>query len=103
MSDQRLLSVLTTLLNLPEMQEGLHNGVAAFEEGMFASDLEKAWTEDDIIELVNDELSESVYRQTQLVGGALDWSMPPYLTHLGFTLSYLALVLATKANQQEQG
>lgn len=102
MSDQPFLSVLSTLLNLPEMQEGLHNGVVAFEEGMFASDLEKAWTEDDIIELVNDELSESVYRRTQLVGCALDWSIPPYLTHLGFTLSYLALMLSTKANQNQE-
>lgn len=102
MSDRCFLSALLPLLNLPTFQEGLHNGMEAFEEGMFASDLEKAWTEDDIIEFVNDELSESVYRRTQLIGCALDSSMPPYLTHLGFALSYLALVLSTKANQEQK-
>jgi len=101
MSDQPLVSILTTLLNQPDFQEGVQEGIATFEEGMFDEDFEKAWTEDDIIEFVDSELSKQVYRRTQLTGRVLNWSIPPYLTHLGFTISYLALILS--ANQQQQG
>jgi len=103
MSDQPIVSILTTLLNQPDFQEGIQEGLAIFEEGMFAEDLEKAWTEDDIIEFVDSELSKQVYRRTQLTGQAMHWSIPPYLTHLGFTFSYLALILSAKANQQQGG
>jgi len=103
MADQPFVSILTTLLTQPDFQEGIQEGIVTFEEGMFAEDLEKAWTEDDIIEFVDSELSKQVYRRSQLTGRVLNWSIPPYLTHLGFTFSYLALILATKANQQQQG
>lgn len=102
MSVQPLSSVLTTLLNHPEFQEGLKEGLDTFEEGMFEEDLEKAWTEDDIIEFVDSKLSKQVYRHSQLVGRVMNWKIPPYLTHLGFTFSYLALVLSAKANQQQK-
>jgi len=102
MADQPFVSILTTLLNHHEFQEGVREGIITFEEGMFAEDLEKAWTEDDIIEFVDSELSKQVYRRSQLTGRVLNWSIPPYLTHLGFTISYLALILSAKANQEKQ-
>jgi len=103
MPDQPFVSILTTLLNHPEFQEGLQDGLATFEERMFEEDLQKAWTEDDIIEFVDGELSKQIYRRVQLVGRVLHWSIPPYLTHLGFTISYLALILAAKTGQEQPG
>lgn len=102
MSDQPFLPVLTTLLDHPEFQEGLQEGMATFVEGMFEEDFEKAWTKDDIIEFVDSELSKAVYRRSQRVGQAFGWSMPSYLMHLGYTMSYLALMLSAKANQKQQ-
>jgi len=103
MSDQQLFPpfvvVLTALLDHPEFQEGLRNGQETFEAGMFADDHEKAWTEEDIIQFIDEELSQHVYRQEQLVGRVMNWSIPSYLSHLGFTVSYLALALAEKAGQ----
>jgi hypothetical protein len=102
MADQLLVAILTTLLNQPNFHEGIREGILTFEEGMFAEDLDKAWTEDDIIEFVDSELSKQVYQRTQLTGRVMNWEIPPYLTHLGFTFSYLALILSAKANQQQE-
>jgi len=102
MHDQHFMSVLSTLLDLPEFQEGLQDGQQTFEEGMFEEDHEKAWTEDDIIEFVDGELSKQIYRRVQLVGRVMGWSLPSYLTHLGFTVSYLALILGEQAQKQRQ-
>jgi len=81
MSDQLFLSVLTTLLNHPAFLEGLQEGIVTFEAGMFEEVLEKAWTEDDIIEFVDNEVSKAVYQQMQRAWRALGWSILPYLTY----------------------
>ena len=88
---------LPALLKHPNFQEGVRDGVQAFQEGMFYEDHEKAWTEDEIIAYVTEELSEEMYRREQSIDQIMGYSSPSYLHHLGFTISYLDQALTAQA------
>jgi hypothetical protein len=77
-------------------QAGLRDGQQIFQEGMFWEYHEKAWTEDDIIQFLGEELSEKAYRREQLIDQAMGQLSLSYLHHLGFTISYLDQALAAK-------
>lgn len=64
---------------------------------MFWEDHEKAWTEDEMIEFVTGELSETKYRREQRIEQAMGESSFAYLYHLGFTISYLDQALGARA------
>ncbi len=92
-----VLPFLSTLLKHPDVQEGMRDGVQPFQEGMFWEDHEKAWTEDEIIAFIGEELSEGKYRREQHIDQVMGQPSLSYLHHLGFTISYLDQALAAKA------
>jgi TPP-dependent pyruvate/acetoin dehydrogenase alpha subunit len=47
---------------------------------MFSEDHEKAWTEDDIIEFVTEELSKKKYWREQRIDQAMEYLSLSYLT-----------------------
>jgi hypothetical protein len=92
-----VLPFLPALLSHPDFQEGMRDGVQTFQEGMFWEDHEKAWTEDQIIAFVTEELSERKYQREQRIDQVMGESPLSYLHHLGFTISYLDQALAAQA------
>ena len=92
-----VLPFLPTLLSHPDFQKGMRDGVQAFQEGLFWEDHEKAWTEDEIIAFIGEELSEKRYRREQHIDQVMGQPSLSYLHHLGFTISYLDQALAAKA------
>ncbi|MBA2682656.1 MAG: hypothetical protein H0U76_30210 [Ktedonobacteraceae bacterium] len=91
---------LATLLAQPDFQAGLCEGRETFQEGMFEDDHEKAWTEEEIIELVEGEVSGEHYRRERLIDRALGYPSLSYMHHLGFVMSYLNQALAHKEGRQ---
>jgi hypothetical protein len=87
---------LPALLEHADFQAGVRAGQQAFQGGMFWEDHEKAWTEDEIIQFLGEELSEKAYRREQRIGQAMGQPSLSYLHHLGFTISYLDLALAAQ-------
>jgi hypothetical protein len=63
---------------------------------MFWEDHEKAWTEDDIIQFIGEELSEKAYRREQRIDQAMGQPSLSYLHYLGFTISYIDQALAAQ-------
>jgi hypothetical protein len=88
------LPLLPALLAHPDVQDGLRAGVRAFQEGMFEEDHEKVWSEQDIVQFVNHELSCKMYRRERMIEQALGGPPLSYLHHLGFVLGYLDRMLA---------
>lgn len=66
---------------------------------MFWEDHEKAWTEDDIIAFITQELSEARYRRGQCFDQMMGHIPLSYLHHLGFAISYLDRALAATRAQ----
>lgn len=91
-----VLHFLPALRLYPDFQEGVRDGARAFQEGMFWEDHEKAWTEDEIIAFIGEELSEEMYRREQSIDQVMGYSSLSYVHHLGFTISYLNQALAAK-------
>jgi hypothetical protein len=91
-----VLPFLSALLKHPDFQEGMRDGVQTFQEGMFWEDHEKAWTEDEIIAFIGEELSEEKYRREQRIDQVMGESPLSYLHHLGFTICYLDQALAAQ-------
>ena len=97
MHDQPVVLVLSALLAHPEVQAGLLSGQEAFQDGLFDEEHEHAWTEKDIIQFVEGELSSKRYRREQRIDQALGYPSLSYLHHLGFAISYLSQTLAAQA------
>ena len=96
-----VLPFLPTLLSHPDFQEGMRDGVQAFQEGMFEEDHEKAWTEDEIIAFIGEESSEGKYRREQQIDQVMGQPSLTYLHHLGFTISYLDQALCSKSSVEK--
>jgi len=96
-----VLLFLPTLLSHPDFQEGMRDGVQAFQEGMFEEDHEKAWTEDEIIAFIGEESSEGKYRREQQIDQVMGQPSLTYLHHLGFTISYLDQALCSKSSVEK--
>ena len=88
---------LSTLLEHTDFQEGIHDGIQAFQTGLFTEDHHKVWTEDEMITFVMEEISETRYRNSYELEEAIGLVPLSYLHHLGFTIGYLDQALATKA------
>lgn len=87
---------LPSLLEPPDFREGLRDGQQISQEGMCSEDHEKAWTEDDIIQFIGEELSEKTYRREQRIDQVVEQPLLSYLHHLGFVISYLNQALAAR-------
>src|SRR6267142_5391687 len=89
-------SFLSALLAYSDFREGMHAGQTCFQEGLFWDDHEKAWTEDEIITFVTEELNVEQYRREQRIETVMGPPSLSYLHHLCFTISYLDQALAAK-------
>ncbi|MBV9689833.1 MAG: hypothetical protein JO202_08985 [Ktedonobacteraceae bacterium] len=90
-------AVLSTFLEHAEVQAGLRSGQEAFQDGLFDQDHEHAWTEQDIIQFVDSELSGEQYRREQRIDQALGSPTLSSLHRLGFVISSLSQTLAAQA------
>ncbi|MBV9688180.1 MAG: hypothetical protein JO202_00545 [Ktedonobacteraceae bacterium] len=99
MSDQMqpTVPVLSALLAHAEVQAGLRSGQEAFQDGLFDQDHEHAWTEQEIIQFVDSELSSKRYRREQRIDQALGSPTLSSLHRLGFIISSLSQTLAAQA------
>jgi hypothetical protein len=97
MQGATVLPFLPALLKHPDFQAGLRDGQQTFQEGMFWEDQENVWTEDDIIQFIGEELSETTYRRGQRIDQVMGQPSLSYLHHLGFAISYLDQALAIRA------
>ncbi|MBV9690909.1 MAG: hypothetical protein JO202_14520 [Ktedonobacteraceae bacterium] len=97
MQDLPVVPVLSALLAHPEVQAGLLSGQAAFQDGVFSEEHAHAWTERDMIQFVEGELSGKQYRREQRIDQALGYPSLSYLYRLGFVISYLSQTLAAQA------
>lgn len=95
--ESTVLPFLPALLSHPDFQEGVRDGVQTFQEGMFWEDHEKAWTEEEVIAFIGEELSEQTYRREQRIDQVMGLPPHSYLHLLGFTISYLDQALAAQA------
>lgn len=83
---------LTTTTH-PDFQDGLQEGMQAFLDGVFYPEHCKVWTEDDIIALVNEELSGSKYRYQKRFEELMGRSSLSYSHNLGFIMGYVQSAL----------
>lgn len=81
---------------LTDFHAGYRDGIQAFQEGIFFPEHAKVWSEDDIIQLVETELSGTLYRQQKRYEAITGRPTLSYLHHLGFIVGYLHVALDTK-------
>src|SRR5260370_35035656 len=75
-----VISFLPALLKHTDFQEGLQEGQQSFQDVVFPEDHEKAWTEEEIIELVEWEVTDKRYLGEQRINQAMGKS-PLSCTH----------------------
>lgn len=106
MSDQiqvaSVVSSLSTLLSLPEVQEGMRDGIEAFRDRLFYEDHSIAWDEKQVARFVSRELSNRIYQRGCRLDQAMGWPSLSYFHQIGFALGYLDQALAANAEQCAQ-